>query len=414
MNAYLTGIIAGLALGITAMAENTNTFQGSVELPDVLRAQDGKVIQTLNDWEKIRKPELMKTFTEQMYGVMPGKPESIEYTVFESSTNAMNGLATRKQIAIKMKNAGKETSVDLLLYVPNEQKAPAPLIMCLNFKGNHATTDDPAVKVCEKPIHSDRKEPYARNEAAERWPYEMILKRGYAIATMCHGDIVTDSKGPMNDYVFSLFPELQNRPDNFTAIGAWAWTISRALDYLVTLPEINPKQLTVVGHSRLGKTSLWCGANDPRFTVVISNDSGEGGAALSRRMQGETIADLCRNFPYWFCKNYQQYVGHDKEMPFDQHELISLIAPRHVYVASASEDAWADPEGEFTSLKLANPVFKIYGVQNALPADTMPEIEKPVHGYNGYHLRAGKHNILEYDWSNYLQFMDEHFGRTQK
>lgn len=394
------------------MSENT-PFQGSASLPELLQTAEGEAIQTLNQWQKHR-PELLKTFTEEMYGCMPGMPEKITYTVFESSTNALGGIATRKQIAITMTNKGKQTSVDLLLYLPNAAQEPAPLIMTLNFRGNHAITEDPDVKICEKTIDSSQKEIAARGAAKSRWPLEMIVGRGYALATMAHGDIAFDGKGNMNNNVLSLFPELQDRPDNFTAIGAWAWTLSRALDYLEKQPEIDAKKVSVMGHSRLGKTSLWAGANDPRFVVVISNDSGEGGAALSRRMQGETIANLCSNFPYWFCKNFQKYVGHDKEMPFDQHQLLALIAPRHIYVGSAQEDTWADPEGEFTSLKLTNPVYKIYGVENALPATQMPGVsEKPVQGYNGYHIRKGKHDVKDFDWTNYLNFMDQQFGRTK-
>lgn len=394
------------------MAQEAPLFKGSETLPELLKSESGKEIQSFEDWQNIRRPELLKTFTQEMYGVMPGLPESITYTVFESSTNALKGLATRKQISINMSNAGKKANVDLLLYLPNKSTEPVPLIMALNFKGNHAITDEPEVKICEKKMQATDKEAYPRADASQRWPLELILGQGYALATMSRGDIAIDSPNDMNQNVLGLFPELQKRPDNFTTIGAWAWTLSRALDYLAKQPEINANQVCVLGHSRLGKTALWAGVNDSRFTFVISNESGEGGAALSRRMQGETIKDLCTRFPYWFCKNFQKYVGHDKEMPFDQHQLLALIAPRHLYVGSAEGDAWADPEGEFTALMLTNPIFKLYGVQDALPATEMPKVETPVLGYNGYHIRKGPHNLTRYDWENYLNFLNNQLGRT--
>ena len=409
MKTFLTGVIVSLLIGTTGMAQDTASFKGSEVLPELLRSESGLQIKTLDEWKFIRQPELYETFSKEMYGCMPGLPEEIKYTVFESSTNALNGLATRKQITISMVNNAHKTSVDLLLYLPNAARGPAPLFLTLNFKGNHAISDEPEIKICEKKMAPSDKEPYPRADASSRWPLDLILGKGYAVATMARGDIAIDGKGFPTNNVLGLFPELQNRKDNFTTIGAWAWTLSRALDFLEKQPEINPRQVAVLGHSRLGKTALWAGVNDPRFAAVISNDSGAGGAALSRRMMGETIADLCRAFPYWFCQNFQKYVGHDKEMPFDQHQLMALIAPRHIYVASAEDDAWADPEGEFTSLMLANPAFEIFGIQAALPATKMPLVNEPVHGHNGYHMRTGKHDLSRYDWENYIEFLDKHF-----
>lgn len=409
MKTFLIGVIASLLIGASAMAQDKDTFKGSDTLPQLLMSENGQEIKTLDEWQTVRRPELLKIFTEEMYGCMPGLPEEIKYTVFESSTNALEGIATRKQITISMLNKGHQTSVDLLLYLPNAVKKPAPLFLTLNFKGNHAISDEPEIKICEKMMAPSDKTPYPRADASSRWPLKLILGQGYALATMARGDIAIDGKGYPTNNVLGLFPELQNRDDNFSTIGAWAWTLSRALDYLEKQPEINPEQVVVLGHSRLGKTALWAGANDPRFSAVISNDSGAGGAALSRRMMGETIGDLCKNFPYWFCEKFQKYVGHDKEMPFDQHQLMALIAPRHIYVASAQDDAWADPEGEFTSLMLANSVFELFGIRNALPGTKMPSVNSPLRWHNGYHMRTGKHDLTEYDWQNYIDFLDKHF-----
>ena len=394
------------------------SFQTSEALPALLTSKEGILIESKQQWEQVRRPELMQIFSEQMYGCTP-ENESIQitHTLIESSTNALEGLATRKQITLTFKNQDRQTDVDLLLYFPNSAyKQPVPLIIGLNFKGNQAIAFDPEIKICDKKMQltpQEEKGPFPRGSASSRWPLKLILEKGYAVATMARGDIALDSKNDMNNNILSLFPELQQRDDNFSTIGAWAWTLSRAVDYLEKQPELDSSKISVIGHSRLGKTALWAGALDPRFSVIISNESGAGGAALTRRMVGETIADLCRNFPYWFCKNFQKYAGYDKVIPFDQHQLIALIAPRHVYVASAQEDKWADPEGEFTSLKLANPVFKLYGINNALPAEKMPEIGHPLFGHNAYHIRPGKHNITEYDWKNFLEFLDICFKREK-
>ncbi len=408
-------IMAFGALSNNAVAEPADvpTLQMSTELPELLKDFNGAEITTVEQW-KVHREALFKMFSSEMYGVMPDKPAMISYHLFESDNNALDGLATRRQYEITMSNGDYQTKMDLLVYIPNKRpETGAPLFMTMNFKGNHALSMDPAVRICQKPMGSDTKDVKPRGDAQSRWALKMIMERGYALATIARGDVAWDGKNQPTNNVLGLFPELQKRNDNFTTIGAWAWAQSRALDYLVTLPEIDASKLIAMGHSRLGKTALWLGVTDPRIAIAISNDSGEGGAALTHRMQGETVADLCRNFPYWFTKNFQKYVKHDKEMPFDQYQLISLIAPRHVYVASAQGDAWADPEGEFTSLKLANPAFALYGIKDALPTETMPEVENPVQGHNGYHIRKGKHDVTDYDWARYLDFADKHFGMNK-
>jgi hypothetical protein len=198
--------------------------------------------------------------------------------------------------------------------------------------------------------------------------------------------------------------------DNFGVIGAWAWALSRALDYLETERAIDAGRVAVLGWSRLGKAAVWAGATDPRFAMVISIQSGAGGVKLFRRGVGEDIARLTRHFPYWYCRNFQSYLGKDRELPWDQHEMLALVAPRPVYVSSAEDDRLADPEGEFMGLKAVEPVYRLYG-KPGLPVGTWPGVREPAQGWLGYHLREGGHQVTAYDWEQYLAFADRHLAK---
>ncbi len=183
------------------------------------------------------------------------------------------------------------------------------------------------------------------------------------------------------------------------------------MDYLQQDTAIDAKHVALIGHSRLGKTALWAGAQDERFALVISNESGKGGAALARRRFGERIHQLVAAFPYWFCRRYAKYNEKENELPVDSHELIALIAPRPVYVASAVKDKWADPRGSFLAAKYAEPVYSLLG-QPGLNVDEMPPVDRPVGGTIAYHCRTGVHDVMAFDWQQYLDFADRHFHHT--
>jgi hypothetical protein len=298
-----------------------------------------------------------------------------------------------------------------VLFLPKSDK-PVPVFLGYNFPGNHTVSADPLL-IINGPETTDPKN--ARGSAANRWQIDEILKRGYGVVTACYQDLTPDNGKTFRTGAHRLFGganEGELGASETSAIGAWAWGLSRILDHLETDKRIDAKRVIVHGHSRLGKTSLWAGATDERFAIVISNNSGEGGAAITRRRFGETIARINTSFPHWFCGNYKQYNDQEDKLPVDSHMLIALAAPRPVYVASAVEDTWADPRGEFLGAFHASPVYRLLG-KSALESELMPAIEKPVQTTVGYHIRNGKHDITLYDWTEYMNFADKHLGKAK-
>lgn len=384
-------------------------------LPDPLTCLDGTKVTTPELWFKKRRPEILELFRTHMYGRAPiGKPKKMRFEIFDLDRNALGGKATRKQVRILFTGDPNGPSMDLLIYLPNDAPRPVPVFTLLNFFGNHAICSDPAIRI--KPVWLKGQVVTPPEESRGRdpsVPVGKILARGYGVATAYYGDIVPDFPECFKLGVFAAFDKLfgEKRPtDAWGAIAAWAWGLSRAMDYLETDPDVDSKRVAVLGHSRLGKTALWAGAQDERFAIVISNNSGCGGAALSRRRFGETVAIINSAFPHWFCENFKRYNNREGELPIDQHMLIALIAPRPVYIASADEDLWADPRGEFLSAKAADSVYKLLGTEG-LPALEMPPLNKPVMGTIGYHIRSGGHALTEYDWERYMDFADKHFKR---
>jgi hypothetical protein len=382
----------------------------SYKLPDPLMFQNGTRVKDKASWPARRK-EIFRLFETEVYGVSPAWDGKLISEEISSDMNALDGKAIRKEIKITLQNQDRSHEMVLLLYLP-KSTSPVPVFLGLSFGGNHTVTDEEGIGITSTWVRNDERIGITANKATAegrgkaygRWQVKELISEGYGLATMYYGDIDPDFDDGFKNGVHSLYPGKPG-PDSWGTIAAWAWGLSRIMDYLETNPAVNSGKVIVMGHSRLGKAALWAGATDERFSAVISNNSGCGGAALSMRKFGETVGRINTSFPHWFCDNFNKYSENENKLPVDQHQLISLIAPRPVYVASAEEDKWADPRGEFLSCLNASPVYVLLG-KEGFKASEMPAVNKPVSGIISYHIRTGVHNVTIYDWQQYIKFAD--------
>jgi len=359
-------------------------------LPDPFVSKSGQVIRSISDWENIRRPELMDLFKNEVYGPIPSDFEEITFTEVSENPNPFPDLATFKEIDIQVSRKGKTHTMRLYVFLPKQQSGPSPI----------------ALLVDHRPLEPDE-------EIAEEgyWPVEAILKRGFATASF-HGETVApDDADTFSEGVISnLYPEELTKPEGMRTFGAWGWAAMRAMDYFEQEPLIDEKKSAIVGHSRSGKTALWSGATDPRWAVVISNESGCGGAALSRRKFGETVKIINTSFPHWFNDNFKNYNDQEDSLPIDQHMLAMLMAPRAVYFSSAKEDLWADPKGEYLSMQLGSRIYTdIYNKSVSFPTP-FEQLKSPIiQEHAGYHIREGKHDLTLEDWNHFMDFMNLNF-----
>ena len=390
--------------------------QAEDEYPPLMKMRDGTPVTSIRQWEQARRPEIAGMFATQMYGVDPRTKVKTGYRVIEENEQALGGKATRRQVQITFSANGMKHTADLLLYIPNGVRKPVPIILGLNFKGNYTTTPDPAVVMTERwvsyPKGINRAADSLRGSASSRWPYERAVERGYAVATIYNGDFFPDHPDGYEESVLPMLYAASNIPDSarMKAVGAWAWGLSRTVDYFEKDRDVDARKVLLLGHSRLGKAALWAGASDSRFAVVVSNESGSTGAALARNKKGESVRIINTKFPYWFTDNYKKYNDREADLPVDQHMLLALVAPRPLYVASASLDQWADPSNEFLSTQMCGKVYQLYGLRPLEWKDNgLPPIDQPLQEGNvAYHLREGRHDITLYDWEEYMNFADKY------
>jgi hypothetical protein len=377
-------------------------------LPEPLRMRDGTPVTSADQWKSVRRGEILELFRTNVYGRVPTTSYDKSFHVTHEDATALGGAATLRQIEIRIARGEKSLPIRVNLFIPNQDAKPVPAFLLICNRGPENI--DPT-----------------RQMKSEFWPVEEGIARGYAMAGFLNADVDPDRHDGFQNGIHGILDDgprpadashgpadASHRPaDAWGTIAAWAWGASRVLDYLQTVPQINPVQIAVIGHSRGGKTALWAAAEDQRFAIAVSNDSGCGGASLSRRRFAgkEQVARIVTSFPHWFCSNFAAFSNREDELPIDQHELIALIAPRAVAVGSAAEDRWADPRGEFLSVVHAAPVYALLG-HKSLGTSEMIGIGAALHGDQAhYHLRAGKHNLTLEDWQHYWDFADRVFGK---
>lgn len=373
-------------------------------LPDVFKLHSGKKVETRNDWYAAKRPEIVETFTNQVYGKLPVTSQfNFRYYTLEPPTAQLAGKAYRVQIRMVIENAkGDSLPVNVMMYYPaNAVKQPVPFFAWLNY-GNHTLLNDSMVKYSPSAFTGvERKQ---RNIYSRRFPLQDIIDAGCGVITANYEDFCPDNNTTFRS---EAAPFYSLHPDSTGAISLWAWAHSRLLDLALQQKIFDSRKAAVMGHSRLGKAALWTAVNDERFQFIFANESGTGGARMLHHYSpaAESVAAIVQTFPFWFCKNFHQYAGRDTSLPFDHHWLLAAVAPRHVYVADAEEDLWCDPLGEFLSLKEAEKVYRFLGKPTILPQKFPIAGANITKGFCGYHLRKGKHDLAREDWVNFCRFL---------
>ncbi len=381
-------------LPLVAMSQNQPNYDESkvpaLHLPDPFISEKGKLIQNREDWETVRRPEILRLFESEVYGQLPKDFDAISYNVVKENPNPFQEVTDLEEVNITVNRNGKSHTLRINFFLPKSQKGPFPVILLFNYLPKY-----PDGKLVDEAF----------------WPVRELISRGFATASF-HAETVApdDAKTVQNGIISTLYPEQIGQPNGLKAFGSWGWAAMRAMDYFEQHPRIDSKRSILVGHSRTGKAALWTSANDPRWAITYANESGCGGAALSKRKFGETVEAINTRFPHWFADNFRKYNGKEESLPLDQHLLPGLIAPRAVYYSSARGDQWADPKGEYLGIQLGSRVAReIYGKKADFGQD-FESLITPVHQETvGYHIREGKHDLTWEDWRIFLEFVGKNF-----
>ncbi len=402
-------IVAIVASGFEAAAREPKEYDSDVnydeakiphyDLPPLLLSAEGQTISTPDAWMNVRRPQILAMFSNLIYGGVPApaSPIETEYKVLETDDQFMDGKATRQRVRIRFRNEQGTAEMVIVLFVPNAAEIPVPAFMKHSFNNTRSRDFD------EHPQEPGR----IRNG----WPLGEFFDRGYAFVAVYQQDLVGHNEVSFGRGIHRLFfQEGQSFPkaSEWGVLSAVAWGAMRALDYLHTRDDIDHSRVAIMGHSKMGKAALWTAAQDQRFALAVSAQSGCAGAALWRRKSGETLEKMVTRFPYWLCRNAWKFVHQEDDLPVDQHMLLALIAPRPVYVASGEDDTWADPRGEYLSAYHASEVYRLLGKQG-LTSEASPPVNEPVLDTAvGYHIRSGGHSVELYDWQRFLDFADRH------
>jgi len=371
-------------------------------VPEILINHQGELVLNPEDYEK-RKEEMMNYFYSEVYGSVPNIPYEVSFELIDEDQEYYEGRAIRKQIKMTISTEFGESKALLLAYIPKADK-PVPVFVGLNFKGNTFLENDDFILTSYGNLLDQEELEERRGERYDRWPVSTLIDEGYALITVCANDFAPDDKKDFDSRLIRIF----DKGDEFKAISAWSFGLSRVIDYVESENKLDSEKIITVGHSRMGKVSLWSAAQDERVALAISNGSGNTGAALSRGAIGENIEFINKEFPHWFVDEYEKYAGLEYEMPFDQHMLLASIAPRKVYVSSSTNDLWANPFGEYQSLALASEVYQLYGSEIELNVDNINEETHFHSDFFGYHIKEDRHRISKTDWNYFVSYANEH------
>ncbi len=389
------------------------------ELPDPLVMYDGTPVTSVDQWRSRRRPELISLFKHYMYGFSPPAPDNFSWTLDHTDTGKFGGKATLKLVTLRFGPPGTP-AVSMLIMSPNHIEGPVPVFIGLNFPGNHTTADFPEIPLTEAWVNDswtggtdNRAHDDQRGVRSWRWPYEMITDRGYAVATIYAGEISPDHQEEFINGVHQAYMEKgQTRPlpHEWGVVASWAWGLQRGVDYIMQDEQLDNNGIIAIGHSRLGKAAMVAGAFDERIDIIIPSQAGCGGTSPNRFNVGESVERINNAFPHWFNDNFKFFGDNVERLPFDQHSLISLAAPRPVLLSNATEDEWADPEGQFRMLVAATPVYELHGT-GGINTDVFPEENRLIDSTLGYFIRPGKHDMTQTEWKIWMDFADRHLKR---
>lgn len=386
---------------------------GTYTLPDPLTKLNGQKVKNAEDWTKNRRPEILNMYYTLQYGKVPGKPKDMTFNVFDKGTPAFGGKAIRKQVTIYLtKDTSDNHKVDVLIYLPAHASKPSALLLNASFSANSNVTDDPGVKHSLMWTPDGKRVPVQGGGRFGKMNIEQFIDAGFGFATLCYTDFEPDTKDGYKYGIRGVYnKDGKFADDEWGAISAWSWGLSRVMDYFETDKDIDAKRIALTGASRLGKTTLWTGARDTRFALIIGSVSGEGGAALSRRNYGETVAHMTApsRYFYQFATNWSKYSADPNKMPMDGHMLISLMAPRPVLLQTGSTDGWSDPKGEWLAALAAKQVFELF--KETGPTTTewpAAEDESQLLHNEGYFMHNGPHGVLPTDWPRFIKFMKKY------